>query len=167
MGLDMWQVITNYLQELSKLLDIPADVLEIYVSFVNEPQCLLTTANLYRLEPSSNGHVVYYTVNRNDLGKHKGQITSFGLAQLTGCCGICVSTAAYVYEQYRKKGVNKLTNRFRQTIARHAGYGLLLCTDIANNTPEKRTLLAEGWQDIFRFTNPRTSRVLDISVKVL
>ena len=170
----MWTIIDAYLEALSKLLDIPREDLEIQRDFRGRyPQKRVLTQHACDIsaEPTKNSDWNVYTVQRTDTKRgglsYPTPITQFYLTQLPGCCGICVSTGAYVFADYRKKGVNKLTNGLRQAIAKTVGYTVLLCTDKADNEPEKRTLRACGWQDIFRFTNSRTQNVVDISVKVL
>jgi hypothetical protein len=84
-----------------------------------------------------------------------------------GCCAFAISTGAYVEAEYRRKGVNRLSNQFRQSIARQAGYTALICTDKLDNTPERKTLEAEGWKDIYSVTNSRTNNLVAISIKEL
>lgn len=96
-----------------------------------------------------------------------GDITSFRLGELHGCCGVCVSYHANVTEEFRRAGINKVANRLRQEMARQAGFTVLLCTDVESNEPQRKTLEREGWQKIFQFTNRRTDNKVNISVKHL
>lgn len=98
---------------------------------------------------------------------HDVILAHFHLSQLVWCCGICVSTGAYVYEEYRNKGLGSLLNELRQHIATELGYGLLLCTDKLSNTAQRKVLAKNNWQDVYTFTNPRTGNELVISVKEL
>ena len=90
-------------------------------------------------------------------------IASFRLYPMINCCGICVSTAASVIPSFRGKGLGTLLNSIRIDIARCDGYGLLLCTDIAQNEVQRKILKRNGWSDIKSFINPRTKNHIFIS----
>lgn len=92
------------------------------------------------------------------------RVARFNLEQLPGCCGICISTASYVEPEYRGIGLGLLLNSLRIEMTRQMGYGLLMCTDLENNIPQRKILEKNGWEDIYGFTNPRTGNVLKISV---
>ena len=94
-------------------------------------------------------------------------ISQFKLIQMTGCCGICISTGTYVNPDFRGKGVNIILNNFRIDIAKHLGYGLLMCTDLKSNTPQMKTLDKNGWKHIHEFKNPRTGNILNVTIKEL
>ena len=94
-------------------------------------------------------------------------ISTFRLLQMVGCCGICISTGTYVHPDFRGKGVNIILNNFRIDIAKHLGYGLLMCTDLKSNTPQMKTLDKNGWKHIREFQNPRTGNILNITIKEL
>jgi len=91
-------------------------------------------------------------------------IASFQLVPMINCCGICVSTQASVNINYQHRGLGTLLNQTRIDIARYLGYGLLLCTDVENNLPQRKILEANGWKDVYKFINPRTKRNIFISV---
>lgn len=94
----------------------------------------------------------------------KEKIASFELYPMIHCCGICVSTQASVAPQYQGRGLGTLLNSLRIDIARFAGYGLLLCTDIESNTYQRKILARNGWKDIHKFINPRTKNTIFVSV---
>lgn len=94
-------------------------------------------------------------------------VSKFKLIQMSGCCGICISTETYVYPEFRGKGINIILNNFRIDIAKHLGYGLLMCTDLKSNTPQMKTLDKNGWKHIHEFKNPRTGNMLNITIKEL
>ena len=94
-------------------------------------------------------------------------ISQFKLIQMSGCCGICISTGTYVNPDFRGKGVNIILNNFRIDIAKHLGYGLLMCTDLKSNTPQMKTLDKNGWKHVHEFKNPRTGNILNITIKKL
>jgi hypothetical protein len=94
----------------------------------------------------------------------KATISKFSLLEMPGCCGICISTGAYIDSKYRNMGINTILNSLRIKIAKELGYTVLLCTDVATNVYQKKVLQKNGWQDIFRFRNRRTNNLVDISV---
>ena len=94
-------------------------------------------------------------------------ISQFKLIQMPGCCGICISTGTYVHSEFRGKGVNSLLNNFRIDIAKHLGYGLLMCTDLKSNISQMKTLDKNGWKHIHEFKNPRTGNILNVTIKEL
>lgn len=91
-------------------------------------------------------------------------ISTFRLEPMINCCGILISTAVEVTPSYRGRGLGTILNNLRIDIARFLGYGVLLCTDIANNEYQRKILNKNGWKDIFKFVNPRTKNVIFISV---
>ena len=64
------------------------------------------------------------------IGEVDTIIASFKLVPMVNCCGICVSTQAFINPQWRHKGLGTFMNSIRLDIARYNGYSLLLCTDI-------------------------------------
>lgn len=91
-------------------------------------------------------------------------VSYFSVYQMQGCCGIAISTDAYVNDRWRHKGLGTLLNSLRIDLARCCGYGVLLCTDLTANTAQRRILEKNGWKDIYTFVNPRTQNQLAISV---
>ena len=60
-------------------------------------------------------------------------VAQWYLVQFPGCCGLVISTAAYIGTNFRHKGVGTLMNQFRQSLAKAMGYGVLVCTDVTDN----------------------------------
>jgi len=89
-------------------------------------------------------------------------VAGWYLQEMPGCCGICVSTGAYVMPDFRKKGIGSLLNKLRIAIATELKYGLLLCTDVADNTPQQRILEKNGWDKIDVFSNPKTDNIINV-----
>ena len=94
-------------------------------------------------------------------------IASFELHPMINCCGVCVSSRAWVHPNFRGRGLNTILNQARIDIARANDYSVLLCTDNIANAPETKTLLKNGWYEIFRFVNRRTNHTLAIQVVLL
>lgn len=87
--------------------------------------------------------------------------------ELPHCCGILISCNASVHTDFVNKGVGSFLNTFREDIATHLGYPLLLCTDIASNKKQRAILKKNNWEDIYKFVNSRTKNTIYISVKKL
>lgn len=95
------------------------------------------------------------------------EITRFSLVEFPGCCAILVSTGAKVNPDYRNRGINRLTNEFRQDIAKFCGYSALICTDVAQNYPQRRVLAHNSFKDIYSLKNSRTGNLVHVSIKEL
>jgi hypothetical protein len=91
-------------------------------------------------------------------------IARFSLAQLHGCCGICVSYHSIVYPPFRNIGIGSILNKMRFEIAKSVGYGILMCTDVVANIPQRKILENNGWEEVHMFTNPRTDNRVSIHV---
>jgi GNAT superfamily N-acetyltransferase len=96
------------------------------------------------------------------IGKHI--IATWELYGMKNCCGICVSTAAFVDPKCRKNGLGRILNRVRIDLAKYMGYGLLLCTDVTRNKPQQRILESNGWKQLYTFINPRTKNEVAIHI---
>lgn len=94
-------------------------------------------------------------------------VLSFGLYQFPSCCAFCVSTGAVTNTGFRGRGLNIIANQFRQDLAKYFGYASLICTDVADNEPERKTLARNGFKDIHKVVNPRTGNTVIISIKDL
>lgn len=101
---------------------------------------------------------------KNKFNNKPEPIGSFELHPMINCCGICVSTRAYVHPDFRNVGLNTILNSLRIDIARFLGYSLLLCTDVTSNEAQRKVLARNGWRDIYRFLNRRTGNLVAISV---
>lgn len=92
-------------------------------------------------------------------------IAVFKMLRMPGCCGVCISTGSVIFENnFRGKGLGSILNRLRIDMARKAGYGILFCTDVEKNIPQRKILSKNGWSDIYQFNNPRTKNEVILSV---
>jgi len=94
----------------------------------------------------------------------KNIIASFELYKMPHCCAILVSCKSYVSEEYRNKRAGTILNQLRQDIGRLLGYSVLMCTDIEQNTHQRKLLATNGWQDIYNVINKRTKNRVYLSV---
>lgn len=91
-------------------------------------------------------------------------IASFRLYEMPHCCAIIISCNASVAIEYRNKGIGKILNQFRQDIGRLLGYSTMMCTDIDQNTAQRKVLKANGWKDVHSVVNKRTQNKVYVSV---
>lgn len=106
-----------------------------------------------------------YTLCFTDCAGNRGQtIARWELVQMKNCCGICVSTAAYVEPEFRNKGLGLVLNQIRIDMARAMGYSLLFCTDVVANEPQQKILNANGWQRIHTFLNRGSGNVVGLHI---
>ena len=85
------------------------------------------------------------------------------LAPFPGCCGIAISTGALVEYPWRGKGVGTIMSAIRVEIAKAHGFGLLVCTDVAQNASQRRILQKAGWEDLTSFENPNTGNTVFVN----
>jgi GNAT superfamily N-acetyltransferase len=87
--------------------------------------------------------LTWYSKSRSRAGSTCGRrgnrLPTSKLTTMPGCCGIVISTNAYVYPDYRGKGLGHLLNRMRQQIAYEWGYGLIFATVTDDNFTRKTT----------------------------
>lgn len=106
-----------------------------------------------------------YQLRIGDTSDKKGVVVaSFQLVPMINCCGILVSTSSFVEKQFRGLGLGTILNSLRVDIARELGYSVLMCTDIESNSAQRKILKSNGWTDIYKFVNKRTSNTVFISV---
>ncbi len=94
-------------------------------------------------------------------------ISQWNMVQLPGCCGVCVTTGEYVERAHRGYGLGTILSTCREFLAMKAGYSVLLCTDVNKNTPQKKILNNNKWENIHRFRNSKTGNVVNIHTKTL
>lgn len=138
-----------FLSLISKAVNIPEDklFLESYLVDTNEKD---TGTNFYLRE----------RVER----RAANSIAQWTLTPMPGCCGILISTNVYTNHIYRKLGLGTILNSYRIYQATKKGYGLLFCTDIDTNIPQKNILAKNGWELVNNFINPRTGNLVNLHV---
>jgi hypothetical protein len=102
----------------------------------------------------------FYLIDSSDYD----YIAGFVMCQLPGCCGICLSTKAYVSYSLQGRGLGLILAKLRIAIAKEAGYTVLMCTDVDTNVPQRKIMSRLGWKDIYQFNNLRTGNDVNISV---
>jgi len=89
------------------------------------------------------------------------------LTELPSCCAFLVSHNLFIYFDYRNKGLNKYFIQIREELARMFGYTAIICTDVEDNVPQRKTLKKAGWNDIYNVRNKRTGNSVFLSLKEL
>jgi hypothetical protein len=118
-------------------------------------------------KPDSDFNLGWYRVTIESPGALSKTVASFKLYQMPHCCAIAVSCEAYVYPEFRNKKIGTTMNKFRQELCKLLGYSVLMCTDIEQNTHQRKLLKTNGWKDIHDIVNSRTHNRVFISVKNL
>jgi len=98
------------------------------------------------------------TKNESTITTNITTVSNFRLLEFPGCCGIALSTGAYVFPEFRERGIGTLLNMLRIEIARAHGYTVMVCT--ANDADDglmDRLLLKNWWEEAFSFINKRTN----------
>jgi RimJ/RimL family protein N-acetyltransferase len=88
------------------------------------------------------------------------RVGSWKLLPFPGCCGVCISTEALVYPEFRNKGWGKLFNKMRISQAQAMGYGKIVCTVTSDNLYEIAILNRNGWVRETDFINPKTNHMV-------
>jgi len=104
---------------------------------------------------------VFYEVWQR--GETLSQVAEFEIHQLPGCAGACVSTHSKVMPEWQKQGIGSLLNQLRIELARELGYGMMLCTFVDTNVPERCILNTNRWSHLLKFLNPRTKHTVVLS----
>lgn len=99
--------------------------------------------------------------------KYETNIALFSIYPYNTSDKICVATNAITSYGYQRKGIGKALNDLSILIAKDLGFKLIICTDVSNNTPERKILDKNGWKHIFDFRNRRTNNMVTLSVKNL
>lgn len=171
----------------SLLLNVPPESFDLYKEVIlNEYDYtkrrieMVKVNELYYHKPDDTGYEKETTINNFGVGRFEIRtnadfkrpsrtnfMAGWKFYEMPHCCGILVSCNASVHVDFVNKGVGTFLNTFREDVATHLGYPLLLCTDIASNTKQRAILKKNNWEDIYKFVNSRTKNTVYISVKKL
>ena len=91
-------------------------------------------------------------------------ISTFKLYGMPHCCAYMVSCNVYIQNKFRSKGLGTLLNLFRIDIGKQLGYSAILCTDIEQNTCQRKILKKNGWKDVHEIRNKRTGNRVFLTV---
>lgn len=164
-----WDEVNDYLRAIAARLNINRDDVGLYViteyeerAPVRSEMAEINAGNLYLLRFGS--EYVRYEVRAKDRPNRPFVVTSWTLGEMPGCCAFGISTGVQVPNTFRGRGINTISNQFRCRLARFCNYTKLLCTDVAHNEPERRTLAKNGWKDILTVKNRRTGNTVHLSM---
>jgi len=101
------------------------------------------------------------------LGDMNCTVAEGKIVEMPGCCGLVVSTGAWVSYDERNYGVGTIMSDLRSEIAKCMGYTAMICTDVDTNAPQQKVLGTLGWDRVSGFVNRRTDNPLSIHVKYL
>jgi len=78
-----------------------------------------------------------------------------------------VSCNASIKRGFRNNKIGTILNSLRQDIGRIMNYSTILCTDVEQNTYQRRVLKTNGWTDVYSVKNKRTNNKVYLTVKDL
>ena len=95
------------------------------------------------------------------------RIACGSLVPLVGCCGVIISTGAWVNKEWEKRGIASLMHEMRIEIAKEGEFSLMECTIILNDKIEhylrQRILLTNhSWKLVKSFVNSRTGNTIGV-----
>lgn len=92
-----------------------------------------------------------------------GVIFSFKLTEFPGCCGIMTSFNVSVNPLYRNKGLGTELHNYRKVLSKVNGYTTMICAYADHNEAQYRILKNNNWENVYTFTNNRTSNRIIVS----
>jgi ribosomal protein S18 acetylase RimI-like enzyme len=120
--------------------------------------------NDFMLEPNMSVNAYMMNPDTLEIGY---AISTSTLVQLPGCCGICVSTGAFVKEDLRGMGIGTIMATLRLEVAKAYGFTAMLCTDVAKNGPQQGVLNKHGYEKVFEFKNSRTDNDVLVHMRLI
>jgi len=91
----------------------------------------------------------------------------FKMAAMPNCYSALISGDNWVNPLYRRKGIATYLHKFKKTIAEASRAGIMICTTVYFNDPQRALLKKTGWANLADFTSPITHKVLCVYTKVL
>ena len=98
---------------------------------------------------------------------YQNRIGGFALYPMPGCCGMVVSTATFLFPDFRGTEISVKFRELKNNLAKHLGYSCMIATGITDDVLSHKNLLKSNYEIVKNFTNSRTDNKLDIAVKVL
>lgn len=161
-----WLKIRGYLDEIAQIVGSPVDLYD-YNRQTGAEKHIAAPIGVDVWENSHALKDTIFVVKATHKNGTKSNVTWFRVVLFPGCCALCISTAAQVFDPYRHKGINNIANKIRQEIGKISGYTTMICTDVEDNTAERKTLARNGWADVYKVRNRRTNNMVIVSVKEL
>lgn len=154
------EILDKYRKILAGLIDCNPQDIKFYESSSNEE---IGTFDYDKDEVTQDWKLGSYKVIQQ-IEEKQVTISTWNLYQLQHCCAFMVSCNVKVDVNYRNKRVGTVLNQLRQDIGRLLGYSAILCTDIEQNTNQRKLLKTNGWKDIHSIVNKRTNNRVYLSV---
>lgn len=95
------------------------------------------------------------------------QWLKYTLAPMPGCCGIVVSTGAWIHPFFQGKGLGDYFHKERVNLMKDLGYSCGMCTVTSENKTQIHILEKNNWKQVHSFENKRTGNIVQIWVKDL
>jgi GNAT superfamily N-acetyltransferase len=91
----------------------------------------------------------------------------YELNPMPGCNQVVISNHAFIYPEFRGKGLGQKQHQERLDKARELGYNYILCTVQLGNKAEEAILKKNGWSVFATFLNKETQHNVEIYGKSL
>lgn len=144
----MEMTLHQYKEKLSLILDTTINRIHLRLNDDKMGENDWRKREIHEIDPHEFESDFYYEHTLFRVLVDNEEVTRFRLGQFPGCSHILVSSGVVVNHPYRGKGINKLTNKLRQQIAKNASYKVLMCTVNADNEAELKTLRSNRWKRI-------------------
>jgi len=87
----------------------------------------------------------------------KKYVAMWTIAEMRGCCAVCIYTNASVLPKYRRKGIGTIINDIAKLIAYRCNYTTMVATDLTSNKAQLKIFEKNDWTALFKFTNRKTN----------
>jgi len=154
------EVIDKYKKIISGILKCNPEDIKFYVNDSNEE---IGTIDYKKNDIIQHWKLGDYKVIQQ-IEETQHVISTWNLYQLQHCCAFMVSCNVKVQENYRNKRIGTILNQLRQDLGRLLGYSSIICTDIEQNTNQRKLLATNGWKDIHSVVNKRTNNRVYLTV---
>ena len=97
--------------------------------------------------------------------KKESEIGTFTLAPMPGCCGLVVSTALFLIQEYRSTPIGKEFMELKEWTPEYLGYSAVIATVQLENMAELKSSAKRQYKIIANWRNDRTGNELGIIFK--
>lgn len=99
----------------------------------------------------------------------KGESTrswvGYSLAPMPGCCGVVVSTGAWIKQSQQDCGFGDYFHKERIQFMKDLGYSCAICTTVSGNEKQEAILKKNQWINIHSFKNKRTGNTVLVWIR--
>lgn len=114
------------------------------------------------------GHYIIKLDKRPHNLCHSEKVAEFHLAQMPGCCGLCVSYHTYIPIEWRRKGIGTILDKAKKKLAQDMEFSAMICTDAINagyGDDHQKIMKRGKWGKKFSFKNDRTKHMVYVYLR--